>query len=62
MSLHIRAIYAEGELTEAATIKHYLQVRPVGSPSRFSSAICAYPRHLRLIPKKSLESANIFHF
>ena len=30
ITLHLKAIYAEGELNEAATCKHYLQVRPEG--------------------------------
>ena len=31
ITLHLRAIYAEGELAEAATCKDYLQVRPEGA-------------------------------
>ncbi len=31
ITLHLKAIYAEGELTEAATCKEYLQVRQEGS-------------------------------
>lgn len=31
ISLHIKAIYDEGELAEAATIKSYLMVRPEGA-------------------------------
>ena len=30
ITLHLRAIYAEGELSEAATCKDYLQVRSEG--------------------------------
>lgn len=30
ITLHLRAIYAEGELTESATCKDYLQVRSEG--------------------------------
>jgi hypothetical protein len=31
ITLHLKAIYGEGELTEAATCKDYLQVRPEGT-------------------------------
>jgi len=31
ITLHLRAIYAEGELSEAATCKDYLQVRNEGN-------------------------------
>ncbi len=31
MTLHLKAIFSEGELSEAATCKHYLQVRLEGS-------------------------------
>ena len=30
VTLHLKAIFAEGELAEAATCKDYLQVRPEG--------------------------------
>jgi hypothetical protein len=30
MTLHLKAIFAEGELSEAATCKEYLQVRSEG--------------------------------
>lgn len=33
VTLHLKAIYAEGELSEAATCKHYLQVRQEGKRS-----------------------------
>lgn len=31
ITMHLKAIYAEGELVESATCKHYLQVRPEGA-------------------------------
>jgi hypothetical protein len=39
ITLHLKAIFAEGELTESATCKDYLQVRQEGGGKL--SAICA---------------------
>ena len=41
INLHLKAIYAEGELTEAATIKSYLIVRPEG-PRQVSREVLHY--------------------
>jgi hypothetical protein len=35
VTLHLKAIFAEGELVEAATCKDYLQVRPAGRRANF---------------------------
>ena len=41
VNIHLKAIYAEGELGEAATIKDYLIVRPEG-PRRVSRSVLHY--------------------
>ena len=41
VNIHLKAIYAEGELCEAATIKDYLIVRPEG-PRRVSRSVLHY--------------------
>ena len=41
ISLHLKAIYSDDELTEAATIKSYLMVRAEGS-RQISSAVLHY--------------------
>jgi len=43
VTLHLKAIFAEGELSEAATCKDYLQVRQEGA-----RAVSRSPRHYRL--------------
>ena len=44
ISLHLKAIYADGELTEAATIKSYLIVQARESPRRFVERESHYPK------------------
>ena len=41
VTIHIKAIYAEGELEEAATCKDYLQVRKEGN-REVSRRLCHY--------------------
>jgi len=43
VTLHLKSIFAEGELSEAATCKDYLQVRQEGA-----RAVSRSPRHYRL--------------
>ena len=40
VTLHVKAIFAEGELSEAATCKDYLQVRPEGARTVFRQPRC----------------------
>jgi hypothetical protein len=53
VTLHLKAIYAEGELTEAATCKEYLQVRSEGGRQ-----VSRQLRHYSLRPELGLSAVR----
>lgn len=61
VTLHLKAIFAEGELSEAATCKDYLQVRQEGSrgPFRDRPRFFSSQRRLSRTHITTMPSANI---
>ena len=53
ITIHLKAIYGEGELDETATCKNYLQVRQEGSRHVRRSALC-HPERSRGISPRSV--------